>query len=206
VWLIVGLGNPGPRYERHRHNIGFRVAEELARRHRIAESGFRDKHGGQLATGSIDWPGGGTRVVILKPMEYMNLSGHAVQRTAAFHKVDPSHMVVVHDEVDFPFGRIKVKPDGGHGGHNGVRSIIQQLGADGFARVRVGVGRPDRERGPEVADYVLSDFPPSMDRDVEELTGRAADAVETIVRDGVRKAMNVHNADPKAGAPEASDD
>jgi PTH1 family peptidyl-tRNA hydrolase len=187
VWLVVGLGNPGPRYERNRHSIGFRVVDRLAERHRV--EGFREKGGAQVATGSL----GTTRIVLLKPMEYMNVSGHAVQRAAAFHKVDAAHTIVVHDEIDFPFGRLKVKADGGHGGHNGVRSVIQQLGSDAFARVRVGVGRPEGERGPSVADFVLSDFPASMTPEVDELTDRAADAVEAIVRDGVTAAMNRYN-------------
>ncbi len=185
--LVVGLGNPGPKYERSPHNMGYLVVDELARRHRIES--FRDKNGGLVASGNIS----GTRTILLKPMLYMNLSGHAVQRTAAFHKVEPSSIVVVHDEIDFDFGRVKIKPDGGHGGHNGVRSIIQQLAANDFARVRVGVGRPDRDQGPDVSDFLLSDFPASMKREVEEVTNRAADAVETLLRDGVRSAMNQLN-------------
>jgi len=199
VWLIVGLGNPGPTYERSPHNMGFRVIDELSRRHRI--DSFREKTGGMFASGNIN----GTRHLLLKPMQYMNLSGHAVQRTAAFHKVEPSSIVVVHDEIDFGFGRVKIKPDGGHGGHNGLRSIIQQLAANDFARVRVGVGRPDDARvrvgvgrpdddhAPDVVDFLLSDFPVSMEREVEDLTHRAADAVEVILRDGVRSAMNQLN-------------
>lgn len=187
MWLVAGLGNPGPKYERSPHNMGFRVVDELARRHRIES--FRDKNGGLVASGNI----GGTRNILLKPMQYMNLSGHAVQRTAAFHKVEPSSIVVVHDEIDFDFGRVKIKPDGGHGGHNGVRSIIQQLAANDFARIRVGVGRPDRDQGPDVRDFLLSDFPASMEREIEEVTTRAADAVEAILRDGVRSAMNQLN-------------
>jgi PTH1 family peptidyl-tRNA hydrolase len=143
VWLIVGLGNPGPRYGRNPHNVGFRVADELARRHSVGPQPFRDKFGGEVASASID----GTRALILKPMEYMNVSGQAVQRAAHFHKVEAKNIVVVHDEIDFPFGRAKVKSGGGHGGHNGVRSIIQQLGTNEFPRVRVGIGRPTRDDG-----------------------------------------------------------
>jgi PTH1 family peptidyl-tRNA hydrolase len=187
VWLVAGLGNPGPKYERSPHNMGFRVVDELSRRYRI--DAFKEKTGGLVASGSIN----GTRTILLKPMQYMNLSGHAVQRTAAFHKVEPANILVVHDEIDFDFGRVKVKPDGGHGGHNGLRSIIQQLGSNAFPRVRVGVGRPEREQGPDVKDFLLSDFPASMEREVEDLTDRAADAVETVLRDGVRSAMNQLN-------------
>ncbi|RMH45276.1 MAG: aminoacyl-tRNA hydrolase [Deltaproteobacteria bacterium] len=188
MWLVVGLGNPGPRYERTPHNIGFRVVDRLAERHRIG--GFRDKHGGQLATGTIR----DTRVLLLKPMQYMNLSGHAVQRAAAFHKVPAERIVVVHDEIDFPFGRVRVKSGGGHGGHNGLRSILEQLGEDGFQRVRCGVGRPDRDHGPRVRDFLLSDFPADVEPEVDALTDRAADAVEAVVTDGVRNAMNRFNA------------
>jgi len=199
VWLIVGLGNPGPRYERNRHNIGFRVADLLASR---ARATFREKFGGEIATGSID----DTRVAILKPMEYMNVSGHAVQRAAQFHKVEPEEIVVIHDEIDFPLGRVKVKSGGGHGGHNGVRSLIEQLGSGSFVRVRVGIGRPTREDGTpigaadekRVAGYVLSDFPSSVQREVDDMTTRAADAVAAVVAHGARKAMNEFNTSPKS--------
>lgn len=187
MWLVAGLGNPGPKYERSPHNMGFRVVDELARRHRL--DAFREKHGGLIASGSIS----GTRTILLKPMQYMNLSGHAVQRAAAFHKVDPPHILVVHDEIDFDFGRVQVKANGGHGGHNGLRSIIEQLASNDFPRIRVGVGRPDRDRGPNVKDFLLSDFPAAMEREVEELTDRAADAVEVVLRDGVLGAMNEIN-------------
>ena len=191
MWLIVGLGNPGPRYERNRHNLGFRVVDEVARRHRIAA--FHDKFGGEAASGSLD----GDRVVLLKPMQFMNVSGIPVQRAAQFHKVAPDAILVVHDEVDFPFGRVRVKQDGGHGGHNGLRSIIEQLG-DRFARVRCGVGRPLREDGApadedRVANYVLSDFPAAQTREVDDIVGRAADAVEAVVARGIVRAMNEVN-------------
>ncbi len=197
MWLIVGLGNPGPRYERNPHNIGFRVADELARRHTAGPQPFRDKLGGEIASTRIN----GDRAIILKPMQYMNVSGQAVQRAAHFHKVEPENIIVVHDEIDFPLGRVKVKSGGGHGGHNGLRSIVQQLGSADFARVRVGIGRPTRDDGTpigaadgdRVANYLLSDFPASMEREVEDIAKLAADAVEDIVAHGVDKAMNERN-------------
>jgi PTH1 family peptidyl-tRNA hydrolase len=126
----------------------------------------------------------------------MNLSGHAVQRTAAFHKVDPKHVIVVHDEIDLPLGRLRLKVGGGHGGHNGLRSIVQELGSADFARVRCGVGRPGQGgggRGGEVADFVLSDFGKSEKTEAEILIKEAADAVEEMMKKGPQLAMNKFN-------------
>jgi PTH1 family peptidyl-tRNA hydrolase len=192
VWLVVGLGNPGPKYARNRHNIGFLVVDELARRHRV--DAFRGKFGGDYAAGAL----GGTKIHLLKPMEYMNLSGHAVSRARQYLKLEPSSIVVVHDEIDFSLGRVEVKDGGGHGGHNGLRSMIQQLGTNEFARVRCGVGRPLREDGSpapkdRVSGYVLSDFPAADLRAAEDMVAEAADAVEAVVRLGVRGAMNEYN-------------
>jgi len=203
VWLIAGLGNPGRKYERNRHNVGFRVVDELDARHRLGP--LREKFGGQAAMGII----AGHRVLVLKPMEYMNLSGFAVQRAVQFHGIEPEHVLVVHDEIDLPFGRLRLKAGGGHGGHNGVRSVVEQLGAGDFLRVRIGVGRPER-KGAEsgqhgqpaqaaqagqgrVSSHVLGDFPSDMDADVTELVRRAADAVEAILDRGIRAAMNDFN-------------
>jgi peptidyl-tRNA hydrolase, PTH1 family len=197
VWLIAGLGNPGRKYERNRHNVGFRVVDELDARHRLGP--LREKFGGQAAMGTIR----GHRVLVLKPMEYMNLSGFAVQRAVQFHGIEPEHLLVVHDEIDLSFGRLRLKAGGGHGGHNGVRSLVEQLGTGDFLRVRVGVGRPERKAGDpgqpaqagqgRVSSHVLGDFPAEMDADVNELVGRASDAVEAIMDRGIRAAMNDFN-------------
>jgi len=198
MWLVVGLGNPGPKYQHNRHNVGFVVIDELANRHRV---GFRDKFGGELGSGIV----GNTKALLLKPMEFMNLSGYAVQRAAAFYQVDPDQIVVVHDEIDLDPGRIKVKSGGGHGGHNGLRSIIQQLGSRDFLRVRVGVGKPGPKHAQRsggklaggdkrVAGYVLSDFPSAMAADVDDMVRRAAEATVTILDHGVKTAMNQFNA------------
>jgi PTH1 family peptidyl-tRNA hydrolase len=187
VWLIVGLGNPGPRYAQNRHNIGFMVVDELARRAR-AES-FRAKFGGDVATCEL----AGQRVVLLKPMEYMNVSGRAVQRTSAFYQVAPAEILVVHDEIDLPLGALRVKVGGGHAGHNGVRSITQDLGTPEFARVRIGVGRPGH-RNANVAGHVLDDFGRSEQEEVKILIQEAADGVEEILRKGPLLAMNKVNA------------
>jgi PTH1 family peptidyl-tRNA hydrolase len=202
MWLIAGLGNPGKKYERNRHNVGFRVVDELVRRHSLGP--LRDKIGGLGWVGAI----GTARVAVVKPMKYMNHSGFAVSQAAQFHGVLPEELVVVHDEIDLPFARLRLKAGGGHGGHNGLRSIVEQLGHSDFLRVRIGVGRPPggpREEGAErpdqgagagqVSSYVLADFPAEMDRDVAALVERATDATEAILARGIRAAMNQFNGE-----------
>lgn len=196
MWLIAGLGNPGKKYERNRHNVGFRVADELARRHGVGP--LKDKFGGLHGTGII----ASQRASIIKPMKYMNLSGFAVSQAVQFQGVDPAQLVVVHDEIDLPFARLRLKAGGGHGGHNGVRSIMEQLGHGDFLRVRIGVGRPETGAHGEpgsgkVASHVLSDFPAEMDRDVAQLVERASDAVEAILKRGIVAAMNEFNGEPE---------
>jgi PTH1 family peptidyl-tRNA hydrolase len=186
MWLVVGLGNPGSYYARNRHNAGFMVVDLLADRLRVG--GFRGKFGGEVALAAL----GGERAVLLKPQSYMNLSGQVVARAAQFYQVEPGDIVVVHDDIDLDFDRLKVKVGGGHGGHNGLRSVIQDLGTPEFVRVRIGVGRPPPRQDP--ADYVLEDFGPAERRDLDLVVARAADAVETVVREGVTAAMNRHNA------------
>jgi peptidyl-tRNA hydrolase, PTH1 family len=186
VFLVVGLGNPGPEYRDHRHNIGFLVADELAGRFRLGA--WRAKFGGELVAGE----GRGQRVALLKPMEFMNLSGACVQRTAAFYQVEPARIIVVHDEIDLEFGRIKVKVGGGHGGHNGLRSLTAQIGPD-FVRVRCGVGHPGHKD--RVVGHVLGPFSKAEKKEVPFLVGTAADAVETVLAEGVVAAMNRFNPD-----------
>jgi PTH1 family peptidyl-tRNA hydrolase len=183
MYLIVGLGNPGDDYADTRHNIGFMVVDELARRWKAA--GWRDKFGGEIAQAKD--------IVILKPQEYMNVSGQAVQRTQTFFKVEPNQTIVVHDEIDLPFGKIRVKVGGGHGGHNGLRSIIQSSG-DAFIRVRCGVGKPDggKER---VTGHVLGGFSKAEKTELPFLVGGAADAVQLVLDKGPTIAMNKVNAD-----------
>src|SRR6478609_2606086 len=150
-WLVVGLGNPGSEYSGNRHNIGFMVVDELARGLRAGS--FRTKFGAELSESSL----GDTRLVLLKPQQYMNLSGQAVQQSSAFYKIAPAQTLVVHDEIDLPYETLRLKVGGGHGGHNGLRSIHEHIGAD-YLRLRAGVGKPgsagDRER---VVNHVLSD-------------------------------------------------
>jgi PTH1 family peptidyl-tRNA hydrolase len=192
MWLIAGLGNPGPKYAQNRHNIGFMVVDELARR--TGAEGFRSKFGGEVATCQV----AGQKAALLKPMEYMNESGRAVQRTSAFYQVEPSALVVVHDEIDLPLGRLQLKQGGGHAGHNGIRSIIQHLGVPDFVRVRCGVGRPQGSRA--AAGHVLGDFGKSELVEAEILVKEAADAVDELIRKGPLLAMNRFNQ--KRSSPE----
>lgn len=183
--LLVGLGNPGGEYERNRHNLGFRIADELAARTRAP--GWRAKFGAELTETTL----AGERVLLCKPMEFMNLSGQAVARVAGFWKIPAARTIVAHDELDLPFGRLKLGAGGGHGGHNGLRSLLADLGTAEFLRVRVGIGRPPAGRDP--ADYLLSDFSRAEEKDLPEVVGRAADAVEDIVARGLTAAMNKFN-------------
>ncbi|HEY6477544.1 MAG TPA: aminoacyl-tRNA hydrolase [Polyangia bacterium] len=187
--LVVGLGNPGPEYQDNRHNLGFKVVDELFARARPIRSGPapRAKFGAELGEVTI----AGERVLLCKPMEYMNVSGQAVARVAGFWKVPCSEVVVVHDELDLPFGRLKLGAGGGHGGHNGIRSLLADLGDASFARVRVGVGRPTPGHDP--ANYLLSNFSRAEAKELPDLIGAAADAVEAIVKSGLTTAMNKFN-------------
>jgi PTH1 family peptidyl-tRNA hydrolase len=182
--LAAGLGNPGREYERTRHNIGWLVVDELARRH---GGSFRSKFSGRLAETRVD----GLRVALLKPETYMNESGRSLGPAARFFKVDPAAVLVVHDEVDLEPGRLQARLGGGLAGHNGLRSIAQALGSRDFLRLRIGVGRPRRGDPRPVADYVLSPFEP--EEDVDALVARSADAVETLARDGLEQAQARYN-------------
>jgi peptidyl-tRNA hydrolase, PTH1 family len=182
--LVAGLGNPGGGYERTRHNMGFLVADELARRH---DGSFRSKFNGRLAQVRLD----GLRVGILKPETYMNVSGKSVAAARKFFKVDPEDLLIVHDDVDLVPGRLQARLGGGLAGHNGLRSIAGALGTENFLRLRIGVGRPERGDPRPVADFVLSEFEPEFD--VDALVMRAADAVEVIAADGLGEAQARYN-------------
>jgi len=178
--LVVGLGNPGREYARNRHNAGRLVVDELARRH---GGSWKAKFNGQLAEIRID----GHKLALLKPETYMNESGRSVGSAAKFFKVEPDSVLIVHDEGDFDLGRLELKFGGGLGGHNGLRSIAQHLKTQGFLRLRIGVGRPERGDPRPLADYVLSDFEPHDD--AETLIARAADAVEQLDAEGLERAQ-----------------
>jgi PTH1 family peptidyl-tRNA hydrolase len=174
--LVVGLGNPGRQYEHNRHNAGRLVVEELARRHGEA---FKSKFSGRLADIRLD----GKRVALLAPETYMNDSGKSVAAAVRFYKVPLDSLLVVHDEGDFDLGRLQARLGGGLAGHNGLRAIVGQLGSQEFLRLRIGVGRPGRGDPRDLADYVLADFEPEDDADA--IVARAADAVESLARDGL---------------------
>jgi peptidyl-tRNA hydrolase, PTH1 family len=174
--LVAGLGNPGPEHARDRHNVGWMVADELARRH---SGSFRSKFSGRLAEVRV----GDARVGVLKPETYMNESGRSIAAAARFFKVATEDVLVVHDDVDLPVGRLQARLGGGLAGHNGLRSISQALGSPEFQRLRIGVGRPERGDPRPVADYVLSAF--AAEDDVEEIVGRSVAAVESLVSEGL---------------------
>jgi PTH1 family peptidyl-tRNA hydrolase len=174
--LVVGLGNPGRRYEHNRHNAGRMVVDELARRHGAS---FRSKFSGQLADIRL----GDAKVALLAPETYMNESGKSVAAAARFYKVPLESLLVVHDEGDFDLGRLQARMGGGLAGHNGLRSISSLLGSQEFLRLRIGVGRPGRGDPRDLADFVLADFEP--EDDAATLVSRAADAVESLVAEGL---------------------
>jgi PTH1 family peptidyl-tRNA hydrolase len=182
--LVVGLGNPGREYERTRHNAGWLALDELARRH---GGSWRSKFSGSLAEVRL----GDAKLALLKPETYMNESGRSVGAAARFFKVEPEQVLVVHDDVDLETGRLQARRGGGLAGHNGLRSLGQYLGSQDFLRLRVGVGRPGRGDRRSVADWVLSPFAPEEDPDA--LVSQSADAVETIVSDGLEAAQQRFN-------------
>lgn len=182
--LVVGLGNPGREYARHRHNAGWMVVDELARRH---GGSWKGKFNGQIAEVRLD----GHRVALLKPETYMNESGSSVAAAARFYKLEPDAILVVHDEGDFDLGRLQARKGGGLAGHNGLRSIAQHLKTPEFMRLRIGVGRPGRGDPRPLADYVLSNFDAADD--AEQLIARAADAVEALDADGLERTQAQFN-------------
>jgi peptidyl-tRNA hydrolase, PTH1 family len=182
--LVVGLGNPGPKYARNRHNVGFMVVERLAR-----ADDFKAKFKGRYARVSI----AGEDTVLLEPLTYMNLSGQSVQQAMTFFKVDLERVLVIHDELDLPFETVRLKKGGGAGGHNGVRSVIEQCGPD-FARLRVGIGRPVHGSG---ESFVLGDFDKGESALLEGVLDEAARAVQATVSGGLAAAMNSVNVRKK---------
>jgi PTH1 family peptidyl-tRNA hydrolase len=183
TWLIVGLGNPGAEYKGNRHNVGQMVLDELAGRMGGKFKTHRAR--AQVLEGRLGI--GGPRVVLSKPMSYMNVSGGPVAGLANFYGIDPDHVVAVHDEIDIPFNTIKLKCGGGEGGHNGLRDMSKALATKDYLRVRVGVGRPPGRM--DTADYVLRDFGTAERKDLPFLLDDAADAVEILVREGLTAAQ-----------------
>jgi peptidyl-tRNA hydrolase, PTH1 family len=192
VWLVVGLGNPGPAYAGHRHNAGYLVVEELASRMgsalRSHKTGRADVVEGRLGVPGVPGP----RVVLARPRCYMNESGGPVKALATFYKLEPEQIVVIHDEIDIPFGTLRVKLGGGDNGHNGLRSVRSALGTGDFYRVRAGVGRPPGRQ--EVADFVLSNWSTTERKELPFEVDRAADAVESLVTDGLAETQQRFNS------------
>ncbi|MEU4478484.1 aminoacyl-tRNA hydrolase [Micromonospora sp. NPDC023966] len=187
-WLVVGLGNPGREYAGNRHNVGFMVAELLAGR-LGGRFGRHKRAVAEVAEGRLGF--GGPKLVLVKPLTYMNLSGGPVVALAQFHKIPPARVIAVHDELDIPYGQLRVKCGGGEGGHNGLRSMSKSLGTKDYVRVRFGIGRPPGRQDP--ADYVLSDFSAAERKELEFLVDRAADVVESVVVKGVEPTQNLYH-------------
>ena len=182
--LVVGLGNPGPPYRDTRHNVGFWVVDELAQRWQLSHA-WRARDEAMVAR-----PPGGAMLV--KPLTFMNLSGFAVSRIRQFFQIEPPDLLVIVDEVALPVGRLRARARGSAGGHNGLKSIIEQLGTTEFPRLRIGVGRGDARR--DLADHVLSKFDPEERDTIQAATLRAADAAEMFISDGIERVMNTFNA------------
>lgn len=192
MFLIVGLGNPGSRYARNRHNLGFQVLDRLAARHDLRFD--RSQKQALVAQGTI----AGQRVLLAKPQTYMNASGEAVAPLARFYQIPLDRVMVIFDDLDLPLGTLRLRPGGGAGGHNGMRSIIHHLGSDAFPRLRIGIGRPPGRMAPTA--YVLQDFRPEEEAEMAIVREQAADAIELWLSEGLPAAMNRYNA----GGPAAS--
>ena len=185
-WLLVCLGNPGKDYENTRHNIGFMAADELEKRAGTAFNKLRYRS----LTGEVTI--GGERVLVLKPQTYMNLSGEAVKLAGGFYKIPPERVLVISDDVSLPLGKLRIRGNGSAGGHNGLKNIIQHLGTDQFPRIKVGVGAPQHPEH-EMVNWVIGNFTPSEKKVVQEAIGKALDAVECIIKNGVQQAQNKFN-------------
>ena len=186
--LIVGLGNPGQQYRNTRHNVGFRALDEIAER--LGARFDQEKYDGLLATAEYE----GTCLMLLKPLTYMNLSGTSVAKAARNRVPKAEHVIVILDEIQLPLGTVRIRHEGSHGGHNGLRSVIEHLGSQGFPRLRIGIGQ--KKAGQDLSDHVLSTFAPDEKPDVDRAIATAADAALCCVAEGVAKAMNRFNKRP----------
>lgn len=198
MWFVVGLGNPGRNYESHRHNVGFMVVDKL--HDKLRGETFRSKFSAEIARVSH----GDATILLLKPQTFMNLSGQSVQPAAAFHKVGPANTLVVHDELDVPFGELRLKLGGGHAGHNGLRSIIQTMGTPDFPRLRIGIGRPPPTFKGEVADFVLSSFSGEERAELDLVLSRAVESVLDVCARGFGPATNKLNTRSKPAKPKGN--
>lgn len=184
--MVVGLGNPGPEYEASRHNVGFRVVDALAGR--VGMTLTRSRYRSLFAKGSLH----GAQILLVKPLTFMNESGVAVARWQQTLHLEPSRIIVIHDDLDLPPSQLRIKVGGGHGGHRGVRSVLEAVGRADFLRVKVGIGRP--QEGQDAVQHVLGPFEAREDDVLQMVVQRAADAVEVLLQDGLEVAMNRYNA------------
>lgn len=189
-WLVVGLGNPGPKYAGNRHNVGFMVVDLLAKRVGASFSRHR-KAMAEVAEARLGIGADAPRLVLAKPLTYMNLSGGPVTSLSNFYKVPLAHVIAVHDELDIPYGQLRLKVGGGEGGHNGLRSLSGAMSTKDFVRVRFGIGRPPGRQDP--ADFVLNDFSAAERKELDFLVDRAADAVEAVVVKGLAPAQQIYH-------------
>jgi PTH1 family peptidyl-tRNA hydrolase len=196
VKLIVGLGNPGPRYAQNRHNVGYQCVERLARRHGLPLGRMMFK--ASVTSGHI----AGTKTVLARPLTFMNLSGLAVRPLLRWYRIAPADLLIIYDDLDLPLGKIRLRQQGGSGGHKGMSSIIEALGTEAFPRLRVGIGRPVHGEPP---DHVLSDFTPDERMVMDEALEQAVAAVETFIATDIRTAMNRYNVPPEDVAPDAGE-
>ena len=192
--LIVGLGNPGREYRETRHNVGFRVVDEIARRHDLTFAMAPS----QVPDAFVVKKFGAQPLLLAKPLTFMNRSGDAVSALSRYYGIEPADLLVVYDDVDLPFTKLRARARGSAGTHNGMRSVIERLGTTEFPRLRLGVGRGDKRR--DLADHVLAKFEPDEQSDLEGFIIRAADAAEMFAADGIFKVMNVYNAEPADSA------
>lgn len=191
MYLIVGLGNPGRQYQATRHNMGFDTIDYLVEKHRVPQSGV--KFNAMYGKGII----GGEKVILMKPLSFMNLSGSPVRDMLNYFKIDPEReLIVIYDDIDLEPGQLRIRKQGSAGGHNGMKDIIQKLGTQKFVRIKIGVGA--KPQGWDLADYVLGHFAPSERKVIDEAIAKAGDAVEKMLSEGVDSAMNEYNKKPKA--------
>jgi len=183
--VVIGLGNPGPRYENTRHNVGFDTVDLLSKKHNIDVT--KVKHKAIIGDGNI----GGHRVLLVKPQTFMNLSGESVREIIEWYKVPVENIIIIYDDIDLPVGKIRIRPKGSAGTHNGMRSVIYQIQSEDFPRIRIGIDKPPQNW--DLADFVLSKFSTDERKSVEEAIANAAEAVEVILNSGIDKAMNRYN-------------
>ncbi|MBI4526411.1 MAG: aminoacyl-tRNA hydrolase [Deltaproteobacteria bacterium] len=185
--LVVGLGNPGKKYEQTRHNLGFMVVDAIARRNDVSVTKSRHR----CLVG--EWQKDGEKIILAKPQTYMNQSGVVVKAVLEFFSATVADLIVIHDDLDLPLGRLRIRSRGGAGGHRGIVSLLEELGDEGFLRVRIGIGRPSQ--GIDPSDFVLLPFAPEEHREVSKIVSRAADAIECVLEEGARRAMDKFNRD-----------